>query len=608
MTFTAIIVFLCKYALKPLFYMKDFVKYTLATLCGLLLAGIATFILTIIFLAGLMTAENHTPAIQPHSILRLTLHGELREDVTEAPLSTLLGESMPVLGLRNILTAVYEAKENPDIQGIYIEAKTLTGASPAMLQEIRETLIDFKESGKPIIAYSDNYTQGCYYICSVADQIILNPQGQLTWQGMASQPIFYTDLLEKAGVKMQVFKVGNYKSAVEPFTENGMSEANREQVSSYLHDIWETMLSEVSLSRTIAPKLLNTYADQMLTFQPAEYTVEIGMTDTLCYIDGVTRILQAMSGRPNSTPRMVDVKELAATATNRPQDIRDQIVVYQAYGDIVEHKTEWSENVIDAETTCLNLKKLREDSHVKAVVLRLNTGGGSAYASEQIWHEVKLLNQTKPVVVSMGGMAASGGYYIACAAHHIVAEPTTLTGSIGIFGMIPDASELLREKLGLHFDVVKTNKHADFGTPARPFNAQEANMMQTYIERGYSLFTQRVSEGRNLTPTQVSALAEGRVWTGKQAVENGLADCNGNLQTAIQEAAILAGLTDYTISYAPTPSPWYENLLEKNKKDYISSELRQVLGNYYTPLMNLQLIRQTDGVLARLPFELNLIH
>ena len=552
--------------------MKDFVKYTLATLCGLFLAGIALFILGILSIAGMMTMESAAPSIKPQSVLRLTLNGEVQEDAPNDPLGDLFGSTYPTLSLREIQTAIQGAKENPNIDGIYIEAQTLLGATPAMIRDIRESLADFKKSGKYIIAYGDHYTQGAYYICSIADCIILNPQGQVNWCGMASQPIFYKDLLEKIGIKMQVFKVGSYKSAVEPFTATQMSDANREQVTSYLNDIWQTMLTDVSRSRFIKKDLLNEYADSMLTFRPAEELVRNGMVDSLCYIDGISRMLRAKTGKDKGALPLVSVKELAAATEATPKK-GDKIAVYYAYGDIVDRKTEWSENVIDAETVCRDLRTLREDESVKAVVFRVNSGGGSAYA-----------------------------------ANYIVAEPTTLTGSIGIFGLIPDASQLLSDKLGLHFDVVKTNAHADFGTPARPFNPSEAQMMQGYIQRGYKLFTERVAAGRNMKTGQVEKLAEGRVWTGRQAVENGLADANGNLQTAIKKAASLAQIKDYHTEYAPTPSPWYEGLFDQQKKDYLNTTLQETLGTYYAPLMNLRQIRQMSVLQARIPYEPNFIN
>ena len=468
--------------------MKDFVKYTLATLCGLFLAGITLFILGILSIAGMMTMESAAPSIKPQSVLRLTLNGELQEDAPNDPLGDLFGSTYPTLSLREIQTAIQGAKENPNIDGIYIEAQTLLGATPAMIRDIRESLADFKKSGKYIIAYGDNYTQGAYYICSIADSIILNPQGQVNWCGMASQPIFYKDLLEKIGIKMQVFKVGSYKSAVAPFTAPRMSDA-------------------------IKKDLLNEYADSMLTFRPAEELVRNGMVDSLCYIDGISRMLRAKTGKDKGALPLVSVKELAAATEATPKK-GDKIAVYYAYGDIVDRKTEWSENVIDAETVCRDLRTLREDESVKAVVLRVNSGGGSAYASEQIWHEVKLLREAKPVVVSMGGMAASGGYYISCAANYIVAEPTTLTGSIGIFGLIPDASQLLSDKLGLHFDVVKTNAHADFGS------SNDARIYTTGLQIVYRTRSRRTEyenwpSGKTGRRTGLDRTAGRRKWIGR---------------------------------------------------------------------------------------------
>lgn len=586
--------------------MKDFIKYTLATVCGIFLTGIVFFLLTLFTLVGVLASGSSTPPIEKGSALRLTLNGELIEDVKDDPLGDLLGDNYRKIGLRTILDAIDAAKNDPNVTGIYIEAGTLSASAPAMTRDIRQALADFKKSGKFIIAYGDSYTQSTYYICSVADRILLNPKGQIDWHGLASQPIFYKDLLEKIGVRMQVFKVGTYKSAVEPFTQTEMSEANRAQITSYLGDIWQTMLTDVATSRHLRSDRLNALADSLTFFMPAENMVESGLADTLCYMDGVAEILRQKMGCTKDVLPLVSIKEMAAGIT--PDTSGEKIAVYYAFGDIVDSRMDWSENVIDATTMTRDLKRLREDKSVKAVVIRINSGGGSAFASEQIWHEVKLLNQAKPVVVSMGGMAASGAYYLSCGAGYIMAEPTTLTGSIGIFGLIPDCSELLTKKLGLHFDAVTTNEHADFGTPSRPFNATESRMMQGYIERGYHLFTTRVAEGRKMSPEQVEALAEGRVWTGKQALENGLVDANGNLQDAIGKAASMAGLdTYYTVAH-PTPKPWYENLLNERRDDYLNATLQERLGSYYAPLVNLKRLEQMDAIQARLPYEPNITH
>lgn len=587
--------------------MKDFVKYTLATLCGFLIAGVLMFFFGVIAVAGMVASSDAMAPVEPGSVFRLTLDGELQEDAADDPLGELMGDSYGKLSLKKILTAVDAARNNPNVLGMYVEAKELRAATPAMAQELRQALEAFRKSGKFIIAYGDAYSQTCYYICSVADKIILNPQGQVEWRGMASQPIFYKDLLEKIGVRMQVFKVGTYKSAVEPFTGTQMSEANRMQVASYLNDIWTTMLSEVAQSRNIPSGRLDEYADSMMAFRPAEELVDAGLVDTLCYMDGVSALLRAEAETKDGEILMTGVKELVADVAKQNKK-GDKIAVYYAYGEITDKKSGWDEAVIDAETVCRDLKKLRTDESVKAVVIRVNSGGGSAYASEQIWHEVKLLHEVKPVVVSMGGMAASGAYYLSCAADYIVAQPNTLTGSIGIFGIVPDASRMLGEKLGLHFDVVKTNEYADFGTMARPFNASETGMMQNYIRRGYGLFTQRVADGRKLKADSVELLAEGRVWTGRQALANGLVDANGGLDTAVKKAAKLAGINTYVTEGYPMPKAWYEDLFAERKETYLNAALQEKLGIYYAPVMNLDRISRMNSIQARLTFEPNFMN
>lgn len=584
--------------------MKDFVKYTLATLCGLFIAGMLAIVFGGIAIAGMVAGGNAVAPVGPGSVFRLTLDGELLEDAADDPLGGLLGESYGRLSLKKILTAVDAARDNPNVVGMYIEAKELRAATPAMAQELRQAIEAFGKSGKFVIAYGDVYSQTCYYICSAADKIILNPRGQVEWRGMASQPIFYKELLEKIGVKMQVFKVGTYKSAVEPFTGTQMSEENRMQVASYMNDIWNTMLDEVAQSRNVPSRLLDEYADSMFAFRPVEDLVKTGLVDTLCYMDGVGALLRAETETKEGMIPMTGVEELVAEAALQNKK-GEKIAVYYAYGEITDQKSEWDETVIDAETVCRDLKKLRKDASVKAVVIRVNSGGGSAYASEQIWHEVKLLREAKPVVVSMGGMAASGAYYLSCAADYIVAQPNTLTGSIGIFGMVPDASRMLSEKFGLHFDVVKTNEYADFGTMSRPFNASESGMMQDYIRRGYGLFTRRVEEGRKLKADSVELLAEGRVWTGRQALANGLVDANGGLETAVKKAARMAGLAAYATECYPAPKAWYENLLDDRKENYLNAMLQEKLGVYYVPVMNLDRISRMNSIQARLPFEPN---
>lgn len=586
--------------------MKNFIKHVLATVVGILLAGGVVLTLGLLAVAGIVMSGDSAPAVKPGSILHIDLDGELAERFTEDPLSSLLGDDYSVIGLEQALTAIEKARTHADIKGIYLSAGTLAGATPGMLEELRQALLDFKKSGKFIVAYGDGYSQGGYYVCSVADKIILNPHGTLEWKGLATEVMFVKDLLAKAGVRMQVFKVGSYKSAVEPFVATEMSEANREQINSYLTDIWQRMLTEVSASRKIKPETLDAYADSMLLFASADELVQMQMVDTLCYWDGVQDYLKKLTAtKDGGKLSLLTVNGVEKLPAEGPEG-EDEVAVYYAYGDIVDRASGVGGSpCISGETMCRDLKQLRTDKKVKAVVIRVNSGGGSAHASEQIWREVQLLQQEKPVVVSMGGMAASGGYYLSCGAGHIVAEPTTLTGSIGIFGMFPDASELLTDKLELRSDIVKTNRMADFGSIMRPFNDAEKQKLQTYIESGYQLFIKRVTEGRKIDVEQ-RRLAGGRVWTGQQALKNGLVDQLGNLQDAIAQAAKVGKLEkNYTVKHYPRPAAWYENVLNKERNNYLDTRMREALGAYYT---GFSLVRNLEGqpcIQARMPYFLN---
>ena len=421
------------------------------------------------------------------------------------------------------------------------------------------------------------------------------------------------------GVKMQVFKVGTFKSAVEPFINTEMSEANREQVNSFLGSIWDQMIAEVGASRHLSPEQMNALADTLTALQPTEYLLECGLVDTLAYIDGFKDLLRSKLALKDKMPiRFVTPADLVAAADK--EDESDRVAVYYAYGDIVDQApaNPFSSNTATIQTmpTIRELQKLRKDDDVKAVVIRVNSGGGSAFASEQIWHEVQLLKAVKPVVISMGGMAASGGYYISCGANRIFAEPSTLTGSIGIFGMIPDATELLTQKMGLHFDVVKTNKHADFGAPSvygmlgRPFTGEESSLMQAEIERGYDLFISRVAEGRGISKDSVDAIGQGRVWTGEQALKRGLVDKLGNLDDAIAEAAQLAELEEYSVDTYPAPANFFEQMMNQGKESYFDEHIKAALGDMYPMLGTMQLMmkpqRIDQCIYTRVPFDLKM--
>lgn len=592
--------------------MKDFLKYTLATVTGLVLTGIVFFIFGIVALLGMTFSEPTATQVTPHSVMMLQLKGSLTERSQEDPLAFLLGDTYQGYGLNDVLAAIRKAKEHPDIEGIYIQAGYLN-AGFASLEEIRNALLDFKESGKSIVTYADTYTQGLYYLSSVADKVLLNPKGMIEWKGLAASPVFYKELLEKVGVEMQVFKVGTYKSAVEPYIATEMSDANREQVSMYIHSIWQHMVKQVAEARQQTPQRLNEAADEMLMFQPAEKCLTYGLADALVYKDEVEDLLKQQCGlNEDDEVNYLSLEAMKHLQNAQPKDKSGQIVaVYYASGQIVDYAVEspltaGNEPMIVANKVIADLKKLQKNDDVKAVVLRINSPGGSAYASEQIWHAVSQLKREKPVIVSMGDYAASGGYYMACNADTIVAQPTTLTGSIGIYGMFPNTQKLT-EKLGVHFDGVKTNRYADFGSFGRGLNEGEKGLMQRYVNEGYDLFLTRCANGRLMTKEAVDKVAQGRVWTGADALERGLVDVLGGLDTAIGIAARKAQVESYTLQAFPKQSGFLEALLEMSPTVYLQ---RMYLGGQaaelYSTLQQINHWDCYDPIQAIVPYDLSI--
>lgn len=587
--------------------MKDFLKYVLATVTGIILLTVIMGILATISMVGIAASSASSTKVEENSVFTLMLSGQLDERAEENPLGMLSGQISENVGLDDIISSIRKAKENEDIKGIYIEAGIFSSDSPASSHAIREALIDFKKSGKWIVAYADSYEQSSYYICSVADKIFLNPQGMVDWHGLGATPYFVKDLLTKLGIKVQLCKVGKYKSAPEMLTADGMSEPNREQVTAYINGIWQVMLKEVSESRKIAVDSLNAYADRFIALSKAEDYVKMKLVDKLLYTNEVKGEIKKMLkiDADESFPQLT-LKDMENVKGKKKEG--DQVAVYYAYGDIVDSETgdmTDQEHSIVATKVCKDLEKLAEDDDVKAVVLRVNSPGGSAYASEQIWHAMTSLKAKKPVVVSMGGYAASGGYYISCPANYIIAEPTTITGSIGIFGMFPDFSGLLTEKLGIKFDEVKTNKHAAFGTMSRPFNAEEMALLEQYIDRGYQLFRKRVADGRKQSVEAIEKIAQGRVWLANDALKNKLVDEIGSLDKAIEKAAKLAKLSEYHATCYPEPTNWFDALMNQgNKGSYLDSHLRTALGEYYEPFTYVKNIRHQNTIQARLPYYL----
>lgn len=589
--------------------MKDFLKNVLATITGIIVLGIIMAIISVISMVGLVASSAGSVKVSENSVFTLMLSGQLNERAEDNPIGMLSGQVSENIGLDDIISAIKKAKDNEDIKGIYIEAGLFSSDTPASSHAIREALLDFKKSGKWIVAYADSYTQNTYYICSAADKVYLNPQGMVDWHGLAANPFFVKDLLAKFGVKYQLCKVGKYKSAPEMMTADKMSDPNREQVTAYLTGIWKVMLKEVSDSRKIPVDSLNAYADRFVAMAEQSELVKMKLVDKLIYTDEV-------KGEIKQLLKLDMDEEIPQLTLDDMKNVKDkkqkgeQIAVYYAYGDIVDSETGSlmeDEHSIVANTVCKDLEKLMNDDDVKAVVLRVNSPGGSAYASEQIWRSVTQLKTKKPVVVSMGGYAASGGYYISCAANYIYSEPTTITGSIGIFGMFPDFSQLLTEKLGVKFDEVKTNKHAAFGTMARPFNAEEIALLDQYIGRGYELFRKRVADGRKQSVDQIEEIAQGRVWLGNDALGIKLVDAIGSLDDAVKKAAELAKVTEYHATNYPEPVDWWVNLLEQgNNGSYLDGEMRQTLGEYYEPLRLVKNINHQSVIQARLPYFLNL--
>ncbi len=583
--------------------MKDFLKFTFATVTGIILSGSIFFLIGIITLMGIAGSAETETHVKDNSILFLDLSGNLTERSEDNPFAQFLGDDFNTYGLDDILSAIKKAKETDEIKGIYLQSSFLNSAF-ASLEEIRNALLDFKESGKFIIAYADNYTQGLYYLSSVADKVMLNPQGVIEWRGLASQPVFYKDLLQKLGIEMQVFKVGTYKSAVEPFINTEMSPANREQVTEFISSIWDRILTDVSQSRNISIDSLNAYADHMMMFYPAKDFVACGLADTLIYKDGVRNYLkQLLKLDKDDNIRKLTLSEMVSVKKNVPKDKSGNIVaIYYAYGEIDGMD---DSDGINSQKVIKDLRKLREDENVKAVVLRVNSPGGSAFGSEQIWHEVSLLKAEKPVIVSMGDYAASGGYYISCVADTIVAQPTTLTGSIGIFGMMPNMKGLT-DKIGLNFDVVKTNTYSDFGALGRGLNNDEKALMQMYIDNGYKLFVKRCADGRNMSVEAIEKIAEGRVWTGAEAKELGLVDELGGMDKAIEIAAKKSGMESYTLLEYPEKEGFFSTFMNKKTSNYIESKLRNCFGDYYTGFRFIKEADKQDLIQARVPFDLNI--
>lgn len=591
--------------------MKDFIKNVLATMVGMFGFFIVMGVIGMMSIIGMIASGNAAQNVEKNSVFVLNLSGTISEQGSENPLSMFTGDNSLNSGLNDILSSIKKAKANDDIKGIYIEAGALA-ANYATLQEIRNALADFRKSGKWIVAYGDFYTQGAYYVASVADKVYINPKGIVDWHGIGAQTMFYKDFMAKFGVKWEVVKVGTFKSATETFTEEKMSDANRLQTKTFIDGTWRNVCDAVSKSRGISVDSLNSYADSYLALQATETLVKAKMVDGMMYGDQVKDAVKKMM-------KLEKDDDIAQLTLNDMLNVKDEkvegseIAVYYAEGDIVQDPKAatmfGNNNYIASRKVCKDLEDLMNDDDVKAVVVRINSGGGDAYASEQMWHQMSELRKVKPVVVSMGDYAASGAYYMSAPASWIVAQPNTLTGSIGIFAVIPDLSGLVTTKLGVRFDEVKTNRNSTFGNlMARPFNAEEKAMLQASVNRGYCLFRQRVADGRRLPVESVEKIAQGRVWLATDALNIKLVDQLGGIDDAVKKAAELAKLKDYYTSDYPAAASWMDNLLNSMSSSgtYLDEQLRQTLGDFYQPFTMLRSIDKREAIQARIPYAISI--
>lgn len=591
--------------------MKDFIKNVLATMVGMFGFFIVMGVIGMMSIIGMIASGNAAQNVEKNSVFVLNLSGTISEQGSENPLSMFTGDNSLNSGLNDILSSIKKAKANDDIKGIYIEAGALA-TNYATLQEIRNALADFRKSGKWIVAYGDFYTQGAYYVASVADKVYINPKGAVDWHGIGAQTMFYKDFMAKFGVKYEVVKVGTFKSATETFTEEKMSDANRLQTKTFIDGTWRNVCDAVSKSRGISVDSLNSYADSYLALQSTETLVKAKMVDGMMYGDQVKDAVKKMM-------KLEKDDDIAQLTLNDMLNVKDgkvegsEIAVYYAEGDIVQDPKAatmfGNNNYIASRKVCKDLEDLMNDDDVKAVVVRINSGGGDAYASEQMWHQMSELRKVKPVVVSMGDYAASGAYYMSAPASWIVAQPNTLTGSIGIFAVIPDLSGLVTTKLGVRFDEVKTNRNSTFGNlMARPFNAEEKAMLQASVNRGYILFRQRVAEGRRLPVESVEKIAQGRVWLATDALNIKLVDQLGGIDDAVKKAAQLAKLKEYYTSDYPAAASWMDNLLNSMSSSgtYLDEQLRQTLGDFYQPFTMLRSIDKREAIQARIPYAISI--
>jgi len=588
---------------------RKFWRIVLGSMLGFIFSNIVISFLSIFFMIGIMaTFSSDKPTVEENSVLKLKLDKQIVERAVKTPFDDLdLGSyfgQQSVIGLDEIITAIKAAATDPKIKGISLQVESLI-AMPATVAEIRDALEEFKKSNKFIYAYGNYYTQGAYYLCSVADKMYLNYNGSVNIKGLSYQIMFYVGLLDKIEVDMQVIRHGKFKSAVEPFLFDRMSESNRKQITQLAQSEWQILASKMADSRHITVETINNIADSLLS-NLAEDALSLGLIDALCYASDYEQFLREKVGvKTDELLHLISLSDYSKAIKKVDLNPKGNIAVIYAVGDIIEGKGD--HNIIGSETLCKEIRRATQNDDIKAIVLRINSPGGSAFASDVIWNDIEQAkNAGKIVITSMGDYAASGGYYIACNSNAIVAQPNTITGSIGVFGIVPNMQKMLKNKLGITIDGVTTHKHSDMMNYLRPMDELETKQMMASIEEIYYTFISHVADGRKMSITKVDSIGQGRVWSGSDALSIGLVDKLGNIDDAIELAAQKAGLANYTVVYYPKQKEWFEELLTKNHDEEIATALKNELGELYFVYQGLNKVLNQSGIQARMPAELKL--
>jgi len=587
--------------------MKSFLKYTLATIVGVIITGAIFFLILFASIGSMISKQDKTVEIKPNTVLKIELNQVITDRSPQNPFGNFDFTSFKPqksLGLNDILANIQKAKKDDNIKGIYMDISSIP-AGMATIEEIREALLDFKESEKFILCYSDNYSQTAYYLSSVADKIYMNPAGGLYMSGLQSQVMFFKEALDKLGVEPQIVRYGKFKSAIEPFTKNEMSPENEEQINTYMNSLWDHMAKGISESREIDVETLNELTNNLNHRKPEE-AVKHGLIDSLKYKDEIIKELKEKSEIDKEDVRFVSLPKY--TKVPKIKDYtglaKDKIAVVYAMGSVIMGEGE--EGTIGSDRISRAIREARRDSSVKGIVLRVNSGGGSALASEVIWREAKLAAKEKPFIASLGDVAASGGYYIVAPSDTIMASPNTITGSIGVFGLFFNSKELLNEKLGIHVDVAKTHEFADLGSPFRSMKNEERQIIKDEIVQTYETFVNHVAEGRDMTPEKVDEIGQGRVWSGADAKRIGLIDLYGGLEEAVALAAEKADIEKYRTIGLPELKDPFEQFMKEFTGNVKASVLKNEMGDSYKYYREFENVKEMQGIQARIPYKIDI--